>query len=105
MFQKLASTPMCILRVLNGFSVFQKNNKLRVKSSVPRGEEPENDLIRTPYMHAWNSQMIKYDTGERGGGEEEDQRKREQREEGGLLYVPPVLLLAWKKISCRKTWL
>lgn len=52
------------------------------------------DLIRTPYMHAWNSQMMKYNTGERGGGEEEDQRKREQREEGGLLYVSPVLLMA-----------
>lgn len=37
MFQKVASTPLCILGVLNDFSGFHKNNEhnmLRGKSSV-----------------------------------------------------------------------
>lgn len=67
------------------------------------------DLLRTPYMHSWNSQMIKYSTGERGveGKRKLSGRERKGRK-GGQLYVSPVLLMllmAWKKISCRKIWL
>jgi hypothetical protein len=53
--------------------------------------------------------MIKYSTGERGveGKRKLSGRERKGRK-GGQLYVSPVLLMllmAWKKISCRKIWL
>lgn len=43
--------------------------------------EERMDLIRTPYMHSWNFQMIKYNTGERGW--KERGRQAEERAEGG----------------------
>lgn len=56
-------TPMLILAVLSGLSGFHKNKEhknLRGKSDGGRWGRREwgVDLIRTPYMRVWNSQII-----------------------------------------------
>lgn len=70
-----------------------------------RGEGMENGFDKNTLYACM--EFSKNNIGERDGGKEEGKQRESRGRKGGQLYISPLLmfLMAWRKISCRKTWL